>query len=58
LRSPAAHFYGKRVFQPTGITSGFFSSEHNLMEASTHRCPGGEPIRRYGPVTVCSGVCL
>jgi len=47
-RSPAA----------ARITSGFQSSEHNLMEASTRRCPGGERLRRYSSVTVWRGVCL
>jgi len=28
------------------------------MGASTHRCPGGEQVWRYGSVTVWRGVCL
>ena len=34
------------------------SSEHNLMGASTGRCPGGEQVWRYSSVTVWRGVCL
>src|SRR5216684_1892730 len=34
------------------------SSEHNLMGASTHRCPGGEQVWRYSSVTVWRDVCL
>jgi hypothetical protein len=28
------------------FTAGLPSSEHNLMEASTRQCPGGEQLRR------------
>src|SRR5258707_3424914 len=34
------------------------SSEHNLMGASTRRCPGGQQVWRYSSVTVWRGVCL
>src|SRR5260370_7861318 len=34
------------------------SSEHNLMGASTRRCPGGQQVWRYRSVTVWRGVCL
>src|SRR6202007_706680 len=34
------------------------SSQHNLMGASTRRCPGGHQVWRYSSVTVWRGVCL
>src|SRR5580700_2050717 len=49
---------GERDSAGSVVAPDCSSSEHNLMGASTRRCPGGEQVWRYSSVTVWRGVCL